>query len=95
MKVTVLLVVRTVMGVLDPSMNVFPLGMRPGRRAEPLWPPPLVGYQSRYSQAAVLSDGTSWLADPRPASAKTEAGFRLSTIEVGIRIVVPLSFVVS
>ena len=36
MKVTVLLVVRTVMGVLDPSMNVLSPGTHFGHQAEPL-----------------------------------------------------------
>jgi len=38
--VTVLLVVRTVIGDLDPSINVSLVGDASGHRAEPLWPPP-------------------------------------------------------
>ena len=55
----------------------------------------LVGIAVAIVQAAFFSD-----ANPSPgalwaASTRAEAGFMLSTIDVGIRIVVPRSFVVS
>jgi hypothetical protein len=46
-------------------------------------------------QAALFSDGSPSLGALWAASTRAEAGFMLSTIDVGIRIVVPRSFVVS
>jgi len=93
--VTVLLVVRTVMGVLDPSTNVSPpwyASPSPGGAA--LAASARIGNQ-KYSQATLFSDGTPSPGALWPASTRAEAGFILSTIDVGIRIVVPRSFVVS
>jgi hypothetical protein len=49
----------------------------------------------KYSQATLFSEGTPSLGALWLASTRAEAGFILSTIDVGIRIVVPRSFVVS
>jgi hypothetical protein len=47
------------------------------------------------SQATLFSEGTLSPGALWPASTRAEGGFILSTIDVGIRIVVPRSFVVS
>ena len=49
----------------------------------------------KYSQATLLSEEISLPGTPWLASTRAEAGFILSTIDVGMRIVVPRSLVVS
>src|SRR5512135_1906724 len=64
MKVTVSLLVRVVMGILDPSMNILRCKCRsPGHPTEPLWSTPRVGRLSaRKKQSAKLSGSRLGLA---------------------------------
>jgi hypothetical protein len=77
-----------------PRSKWRPLNSSSGHQPELRRPAPLVGNR-KYSQPTFLSDGTPSPGALWPASTRAEAGFILSTIDVGIRIVVPRSLVVS